>query len=125
MAARWIRRAGSEIVRLRFARPGALPEIAFLMESDPVVKLGVEPRNALFDKLRAGEKLSIEESGALFAFAIGFIRDDWPTDDPTGARYLREHGARELGLDFEVVLHRRYRIFVQYPTGDPRPGRAW
>lgn len=94
-------------------------QIKFLMASDTVAALGIGPDGALMQRMLDGQKISIEEFESTFAYRIDFIRDDWPSDDPTGARYIREHGAGEHHLKYDVIHHRRYRIRAAYPTADP------
>jgi hypothetical protein len=93
-------------------------QIKFLMASDEIVALGIDPHDALIDKMLNGQKISIEEFESVFAYCIDFIRDDWATDDPTGAIYIHNHGAAEHNLKYDVIHHRRYRIRAQYPTQD-------
>jgi hypothetical protein len=94
-------------------------QIKFLMASDTLAALGIGPDGALMQKMLNGQKISIEEFEATFAYRIDFILDDWPTDDPTGARYIHQHGAGELNLKYDVIHHRLYRIRAEYPAGDP------
>jgi hypothetical protein len=93
-------------------------QIKFLMASDKVAALGIGPDDALIQKMLNGQKISIEEFESTFAYRIDFTRDDWPTDDPTGARYIHDHGAEEHNLKYDVIHHRRYRIRAEYPTDD-------
>lgn len=102
-------------------------QIRFLMASDRNVTVGVGPDPVLFEKVMGGQRLSIEESESLFAFRIAFLEVNagggavpyyGSTEDLTGVRYILQHGARELGLKFDVIHHRRYRLDVQYPTRD-------
>jgi hypothetical protein len=93
-------------------------QIKFPMASDEVVALGIGPDDALFHKMLAGGRISWEEFDSVFAYRIDFIRADGFFADVTGSRYIHSSGAAELGLNYSVIQHRRYRIRVEYLTED-------
>jgi hypothetical protein len=93
-------------------------QIKFLMASHRVAALGIGPHDARLRTMLTGQRITTEEFESTFAYCIDFVRDDSPTDDPTGARYIHTHGAKELDLQYDVTHHRRYRIRVQFLTGD-------
>lgn len=92
-------------------------QIQFLMASDEGIFVGVDPKPEAVRKMLASEQ-GPEEKERAFRYGIGFHRDDLVQSDTTGARYVYQNGGRELGLKFDVVHHRRYRISVTYETDD-------
>ena len=76
------------------------------------------PKGSAFRTLLAGVRISTEEFDSAFAYRIDFSRDDRPGDDVTGAGYIRNNGAAELGLKYFTIPHRRYRIRTEYLTED-------
>jgi hypothetical protein len=88
------------------------------MASDENIALGIVPQGAAFRALLAGERISTEDFESAFAYRIDFSCRHWPGDDVTGARYIHDHGAAELGLPYFTIQHRRYRICTQYLTED-------
>jgi hypothetical protein len=91
-------------------------QISFLMASDEGVCLGVGPKQPALDKLLSQEQ-GWEDVEKVFAYGIGFLRDDGFMNDPTGARHIHK-SATELGIKYDVVHHRRYRIWLSYETQD-------
>jgi hypothetical protein len=92
--------------------------IKFLMASDENVAVCMGPSGAAFQALLSRERITTEEFESAFAYRIDFSRQDGVSDDVTGARYIHNHGAAELGFRYSTIQHRRYRIRTQYPTGD-------
>ncbi len=111
---------GSMLIQTEYGAHGRSRSrhIKFLMASDEGASLGVDPKKEAVEEMLATE-LGFEEAEGAFAYSVGFFRDDgFFSDDPTGTRYIRQNGAAELGLKYDVVHHRRYRIRVTYETED-------
>jgi hypothetical protein len=93
-------------------------QIKFLMESDVMVTIGVGYHKARLERMLAAEEVPTAEFESVFAHTIEIIRADHEGEDPTGRTYIDSRGAGKLGLDYEVLRHRRYRIRMQYLTED-------
>lgn len=111
---------GSILVQPEWGSHGQLRcrKIRFLMASDELAALGIDPDETLLQKALSGEKISTEEFESIFAYRIDLRRMDRTGDDVTGARYIHNHGAAELHLHYFTIQHHRYRICTQYPTAD-------
>jgi hypothetical protein len=111
---------GSILVQPEWGSHGRLRcrQIQFLMASDEHIALGLGAKGGAFRALLAGERIFTEEFESAFAWRIDFSRDDWPSDDVTGAKYIRNSGAADLGLNYFTIPHRRYRIRTEYRTED-------
>jgi hypothetical protein len=94
-------------------------QIKFLMESDELVTLGIDPDKALLRTMLAGVKVTWEEFESAFGYSIEFSRRDNSFQDVTGSRYIHQNGAAKHDLRYSVVHHRQYRICTQYRTEDP------
>jgi hypothetical protein len=93
-------------------------QIQFLMGSDELVTLGLDPDPVVLERMLAGEEVSIEDSERAFAFGISFSRRDRPTEDVTGGRFVYQNGGANLSLKYDVIPHRLYRLDVQFQSRD-------
>ena len=92
-------------------------QIKFLMESDDMGMIGVGCDKARLERMLAAEEVPAAEFESVFAHKIEIVRADHG-EDLTGRTHINSRGADKLGLDYDVLRHRRYRIRMQYLTED-------
>ena len=79
--------------------------------------VGAGPKHDAVKRMLAREQ-GPEEGEKAFAYSVGFLRDDLITTDPTGTRNIY-HQAAGLGVKYDVIQHRRFRMRFSYETENP------
>src|SRR5262249_5438036 len=74
---------------------------------------------ANLERMLAVETVSNDEFVSVVTHRIDLIRND-DFEELTGIRFIRSKGADELGLDYDVMSQRRYRIQTDFRTEDAR-----
>jgi hypothetical protein len=111
---------GSMLVQPEWGDHGQLRcrRVKFLLASDEIVTLGIQPDDVRLAQMLSGEKISTENYESTFTFSIEFSRRDRLGDDITGSGYVHQSGGAALGLNYDVIHHLRYRVTTQYLTED-------
>ena len=91
--------------------------IRFLMASDEIVTFAVGLDPSRLAKLREADEIPLEEFDRLLDPRIDLWRSD-RGENLTGADLIRRR-APALGVDYEVIPHRRYQLSIKYRTADP------
>ncbi len=110
---------GSMLIQTEYGAHGRSRsrQIRFLMASDEGAWVGVGPKHDAVKRMLAREQ-GPEEGEKAFAYSVGFLRDDLITTDPTGTRNIY-HQAAGLGVKYDVIHHRRFRMRFSYETENP------
>lgn len=91
--------------------------VTFLLPSDEYVYFAIGCDSDRVARLASGDEIPLVEFDSALIPKIYLMRTDHG-EDLTGTRFIRERSATALALDYEVIHHRRYRIWVEYPTDD-------
>jgi hypothetical protein len=93
-------------------------QVRFLMPFDEIATFAIGPDAARLERMLVADAVPVDEFES-----IRYPRIDlWcvERDDLAGSRLIKEKGAEALELDYHVIHHCRYRIWIEYKTEDAR-----
>jgi hypothetical protein len=96
-------------------------QIRFLMASDEIVRFAVGCDKARLERILTAHDVPLEEFETVVQPHVHLWRVDHG-EDLTGSSLLKRTIAGTLELDYDIIHHRRYRIWVEYETDDTRAG---
>jgi hypothetical protein len=94
-------------------------QIRFLMAADEIVRFAIGCDQARLERILTARDIPLEEFETVLQPHIQLWRVDHG-GDLTGSSNLKRTVAGKLELDYDVIHHRRYRIWVEYETDDAR-----
>jgi len=111
---------GSILVQPKWGSGGRLRcrRIQFMMDTDEMVTVGLDPDESRLKELVSGEEVSTEHYESVFSYRVEFDRTDDFYTDPTGSRFIRERGAGDLARNWTTVGHRNYRVRTEFQTAN-------